>query len=128
MSANQRRILLWAVLGGAVLVGLVVAFRPQAVPVDIGTIERGELIVSVDEEGETQVRDVFVLSAPVAGRMLRIEADAGDEVVANDTVLANIEPVDPTFLDFRSEAQAQAAVRSCSALPAPRPQPSGPGC
>jgi HlyD family secretion protein len=118
MGANQRRILLWAVIGGCVLVGLFVAFRPQAVPVDIGTIERGELIVSVDEEGETQVRDVYVLSAPVAGRMLRIEAEAGDEVVANETVIANIEPVDPTFLDFRSEAQAQAAVRSAESAKA----------
>jgi HlyD family secretion protein len=44
--------------------------------------------------------------------MLRIEAEAGDEVIANETVIAEIEPVDPTFLDFRSEAQAQAAIRA----------------
>ena len=70
----------------------------------------GELVVTVNEEGETRVRDIFVLSAPVTGRMLRIEAEAGDEVIADETVIAEIEPVDPTFLDFRGEAQAQAAV------------------
>ena len=112
MTANQRRITLWALLGGSVLTGLFFAFRPQAVPVDMLTVARGELVVTVDEEGETRVRDVFVLSAPVAGRMQRIEAEAGDEVKAGETVLAEIEPVDPTFLDFRSEAQAKAAVRS----------------
>lgn len=112
MKANQRRLILWTVLGGTVVLALVIAFRPQAVPVDVEVAERGTLVVTVDEEGETRVRDVFVLSAPVAGRMLRIEAEAGDEVIANETVIAEIEPVDPTFLDFRSEAQAQAAIRA----------------
>ncbi|MCH5373822.1 MAG: efflux RND transporter periplasmic adaptor subunit, partial [Planctomycetes bacterium] len=53
-----------------------------------------------------------VLSAPVAGRMQRIEAEAGDNVRAGETILAEIEPVDPTFLDFRGEAQAKAAVNA----------------
>lgn len=110
MQASQRRILLWAVLGGGILLGLFLAFRPQAVPADLVLAERGELVVTVNEEGETRVRDIFVLSAPVAGRMQRIEIEAGDEVEAGLTVLAEIEPVDPTFLDSRSEAQAQAAV------------------
>jgi HlyD family secretion protein len=112
MKPSQRRLILWAVLGGAVVLALFIAFRPQAVPVDIEVANSGSLVVTVDEEGETRVRDIFVLSAPVAGRMLRIEAEAGDEVIANQTVIAEIEPVDPTFLDFRSEAQAQAAVRA----------------
>ena len=112
MKANQRRLILWTGLGGAVVLALFIAFRPQAVPVDIEVAASGSLVVTVDEEGETRVRDIFVLSAPVAGRMLRIEAEAGDEVIANETVIAEIEPVDPTFLDFRSEAQAQAAIRA----------------
>jgi len=97
---------------------LFMAFRPQAVAVDMRTLEPGTLVVTVDEEGETRVRDVFVLSAPVAGRMLRIEPEAGDIVTANESVLAEIEPVDPTFLDFRSEAQAQAAIRSAESATA----------
>jgi HlyD family secretion protein len=48
----------------------------------------------------------------VAGRLRRIEAHVGDPVVANETVLARIEPVDPAFLDPRSETQARAAVRA----------------
>ncbi len=110
MNALQRRMTLWAILGGALLLTLIAVFSPRAVPVDMQTVGLSELVVSVDEEGETRVRDIFVLSAPVAGRMLRIEAEAGDAVVANETVIAEIEPVDPTFLDVRSEAQAQAAV------------------
>jgi HlyD family secretion protein len=112
MTAQQRRLLLWSVLGGTILVALFVVFRPQAVPVDIKTISLDALVVTIDEEGETRVRDIFVLSAPVSGRMLRIEAEAGDAVIADETIIAQIEPVDPTFLDFRSEAQAQSAVKA----------------
>jgi HlyD family secretion protein len=68
------------------------------------------MTVTVDEEGETRVHDVFGLSAPVAGRVQRIEAHVGDPVVANDTVLARIEPMAPAFLDPRTETQARAAV------------------
>lgn len=118
MKAIQRRLILWTALGGAVVLALFIAFRPQAVPVDIQVADRGSLVVTVDEEGETRVRDIFVLSAPVAGRMLRIEAEAGDEVIANETVIAEIEPVDPTFLDLRSEAQAQADVRAAESAEA----------
>jgi HlyD family secretion protein len=112
MNAQQRRTALWAVIGGLIIVALFMLFRPQSVSVDIQTVSLGTLVVTVNEEGETRVRDIFVLSAPVAGRMLRIEAEVGDEVIAGQTVLAEIEPVDPTFLDFRGEAQAQAAVRA----------------
>ena len=124
MTANQRRMALWAVLGGSVLVGLFFAFRPQAVSVDVLEVTRGELVVTIDEEGETRVRDVFVLSAPVAGRMQRIEAEAGDKVRAGETILAEIEPVDPTFLDFRGEAQAKAAhaMRRNRRQHSPRPR------
>jgi HlyD family secretion protein len=95
--------------------GLVYAFRPQPIPVDLADVVRGPLVVTVDEEGETRVRDVFVLSAPVAGRVLRIEAEVGDAVVAEQTVVAEIEPRDPEFLDQRSEAQAQASLRAAEA-------------
>ncbi len=115
MTAQQRRFALWGVLALLLAVGLVFAFWPRAVPVDLATVERGPLLVTVDEEGETRVRDVHVLSAPVSGRLRRIEAEAGDEVVAGETIVAQIEPIDPTLLDVRSESEAKATVRAASA-------------
>jgi len=112
MQAIQRRSLLWVTLTGVLALALVFAFRPQPVTVDLIQLKPGALTVTIDEEGETRVRDIFILSAPVAGRALRIEAEAGDDVVANETVIAEIEPLDPTFLDLRSTAQAEAAVRA----------------
>jgi HlyD family secretion protein len=115
MTLPQRRLAFWGGLGAALLIFLVYAFRPQPVPVDFAEVTRGRLAVTVDEEGETRVRDVFVLSAPVAGRTRRIEVEVGDPVVAGETVVVEIEPVDPTLLDARSQTEAQAAVRAAQA-------------
>jgi HlyD family secretion protein len=82
------------------------------VPVDFAAAVQGPLVVTIDEEAETRVRDVFVLSAPVTGRLRRIEADVGDRVTAGETLIAQIEPADPSFLDLRSESQARAAVQA----------------
>ena len=115
MTAIQRRITFWAVLVAFLLIGLVYGLWPRAVLVDLITLERGELRVSIDEEGETRVRDVFTLSAPVAGRVRRIELDPSDEVIAHETIIAEIEPIDPEFLDTRSTAQAEAGVEAAKA-------------
>jgi HlyD family secretion protein len=105
----------WGGLAALLVAFLIYAFRPQPVPVDFAEVQRGRLTVTVDEEGETRVRDVFVLSAPVAGRVRRIEIEAGDEVFAGETVVAEIEPVDPSLLDVRSERESEAAVRAAEA-------------
>jgi HlyD family secretion protein len=115
MNGRRNRWLLWGLLGVALVAGLVVAFRPREVPVDLVEVTRGPLVVTIDEEGETRVRDIFVLSSPVPGRSRRIEAEVGDRVVAGETVVAEIEPVDPSPLDVRSESEARAGVRAAEA-------------
>lgn len=115
MKAATRRFALWGGLTAVLSAGLVWSFRPTPVPVDLVAVDRGLMRVTVDEEGETRVRDVFVLSAPVTGRARRIEAEPGDLVAAGDTVVAEIEPADPAFLDVRSEAESRAALRAAEA-------------
>ncbi len=115
MSARGKRIIVWSIVGLAIAAGLAAAFAPRPVTVDLVTVDTGPLVVTVDEEGKTRVHDVYVLSAPVTGRLLRIDMDPGDYVAANLTILAEIEPVDPAFLDPRSEAQARAAVQAAEA-------------
>lgn len=115
MKPSHSRILFWGLPAAAIVAGLVYAFWPRAIAVDMAVVARGPLMVSIDEEGETRVRDVFVLSAPVDGRVLRIGSDVGDRVSAHETVVARIEPIDPAFLDVRTVAQAQAAIRAAEA-------------
>jgi HlyD family secretion protein len=91
------------------------AFRPQPVLVDLAFAEVGMLRVTVDEEGETRVRDVYTLHAPLSGKLLRIKADAGDAVQADLTELARIEPASPPFLDVRAEAEQRAVIDAAKA-------------
>jgi HlyD family secretion protein len=115
MAMRWRRIIWYVFLAAVLAAILVYAFRPQPVPVDLAVIERGELTVTIDGDGQTRVREAYVVSAPLSGRVLRIERHVGDEVVANETLLATIEPGDPTFLDRRASAQAEAAVKAAEA-------------
>ena len=109
----MRRYVIWVVV--AVLAGLIVwtALRPTIVQVDLVDVVRGPLRVTVDDEGETRLKRRFVVSAPVSGRVLRIESRPGDSVTAGQT-LAVIEPAAPAPLDVRTrtaaEARAQAAA------------------
>jgi HlyD family secretion protein len=114
-AAMRRRLWFWTPPLLVVVAVLGWLFRPQAVAVDLVEVRRGPLLVSVSDDGETRVRDVFVVSAPVPGLMRRIELEAGDAVVADETVVARIEPSDPSFLDRRSSAEARAALRAAEA-------------
>lgn len=106
----------WVVYGGG-LAGfvLVIIFALQADPVGVDThkIAKGAMEVTVNEEGVTEIREVYTVSAPVSGRILRSPTEVGDEIVKDRTVVATIEPGAPSFLDERSrkegEAQAYAA-------------------
>jgi HlyD family secretion protein len=114
-KASWRRLWFWLPAFIALAGALTWLFRPQPVAVDLATVARGPLQVSVSDDGETRVRDMFVVSAPLAGHMRRIELEAGDSVVAGETIVARIEPSDPSFLDRRSEAEVRAGIRASEA-------------
>ena len=109
----QNRKLLAVV--GFVAFLLLVALWPQSVAVDLAAVERGALLITVDEEGETRVRDRFLVSAPVAGQVLRIALEPGDRVDKGETLLATFLPAAPNPLDARSRAEAEAAVAAARA-------------
>jgi len=83
---------------------------PRALPVEAVTVARGDLASSVVDLGETRVREPYVITAPVAGRLRRITLDVGDPV-AQDAVLAWIDPASSTPLDARTRASLEAALR-----------------
>jgi len=93
-------------LAGAV----VYAFLPKPIAVDLAHVETGNLQVTVEEDGKTRVRDRYVISSPLAGRLRRIRLRPGDRVNPGQ-VLAVIEPADPELLDPRALAQTEARVR-----------------
>jgi HlyD family secretion protein len=77
-------------LAGAAVLAVILA--PDAVPVEVTQIAPGPLEVTVDEDGETRAHDRFVMSAPAAGRVSRIELHEGDPL-ARGQVVAELWPL-----------------------------------
>ena len=94
---------------------LTVAFWPQPTLVDMGTVTRGTMRLTIDEEGRTRVSDVYVVSTPVAGQLQRVSVQPGDPVVRGETIVAHMRPTNPAALDVRTREQAQAAVTAAQA-------------
>ncbi len=113
MKPLSKKILMFA-LPAALIAAFVLALRPNPVPVDLAPVSRGPLRVTLDEEGETRVRDRFVVSAPFTGRILRIELEPGETVEAGG-VLATLRPASPELLDVRSRAGSEGRVRAAEA-------------
>ena len=102
-------------LGVLLLIGLAFALWPRAIAVDIATLSEGPMAVAIEDDGVTRVREVYVVSAPIAGRMLRVEVHAGDAIEAQKTVIATIEPADPAFRDARAQRELEFTVSAARA-------------
>lgn len=111
----RPRNMIWLAIGLIVVAVIAYALRPQPQPVDMATVDRGDLVITVGDEGQTRIRDIYVVSAPIPGRMLRINSEPGDRVTGGATVLARFRPSDPGLLDLRSRRQAEAAVETAEA-------------
>lgn len=104
----------WVTVGAVGVAWVVYATLPKAVPVDVASVTRGELVVTVDEVGKTRVRDRYVVAAPLAGNLMRIELRPGDRVRA-DAVIARIAPMEAPLLDPRTRAEAASRSGAASA-------------
>ena len=96
----------WAAL--LIMAALAVLFfllRPPPMSVESALVVRGPLRMTVDEDGETRAHDRFVVAAPVAGRLLRVELEEGDSVSEN-AVVAKLDPL-PLNQQQREETLAR---------------------
>lgn len=101
-----------AVLAGALLL---YAFLPPAADVDVALVTRGKLEVAVREDGKTRIKERYMVSTPLAGELLRVALHSGDKVQAGKSLLAVIEPGDPSLLDARARAESEARVKASEA-------------
>ena len=95
------RIAAWTGAGLAVLAVLAWAFAPAPVAVEVAAVVRGAFKRTVDEDGKTRVRERYVVSAPLAGRLLRVELKPG-ATVERGTFIATLLPAAPSLLDARA--------------------------
>lgn len=97
-----------------VLALLVWAFMPTPAEVEIATVTQGRFERSVQEDGKTRVRDRYVVSTPLAGRVARIHLKQGDTVNV-DAAVATLWPVAPALLDERARAEQVARIGAVQA-------------
>ena len=69
MKSFARRVFLmfFALL---ILGAVVVAMLPAPVAVDLAEISRGPLVVTISDDGQTRIRERYVVSAPLSGRLV----------------------------------------------------------
>jgi HlyD family secretion protein len=114
----------WAIVAVVGVTALVWFAWPQPVPVDFAVVAREPMEVTVDDDGKTNVRHIYTVSAPISGKVLRISHPAehheisrhvGDQVTKDETVVAVMQPMTPSFIDIRSREQIQAEIIAADA-------------
>ncbi|MDG4595372.1 MAG: efflux RND transporter periplasmic adaptor subunit [Candidatus Contendobacter sp.] len=98
----------------AIMAALGYGFWPQPLWVEAATVAPRPLRVTVEAEGKTRLIDRYVLSAPVAGYLHRIDWDIGDSIRKGQP-LVSIDPLPSEVLDPRRRAQAEARVAASEA-------------
>lgn len=102
----------YTVLACAALFAGALMLAPEPVAVEISRVVAGPLQVTVAEDGETRARDRFVISAPIAARVARIELREGD-AIAGDQVIAELWPLP---LSAREREEQLARIAAAKAL------------
>lgn len=114
-AKKRSRLALTSVFVLLIAGALAAAFWPRPMMVDLGQVAHMPLQVTIDEEGRTRVRDAYLVSTPVAGRLLRVQVQPGDQVLRGDTIVAQMRPTNPAALDIRTQEQALAVVAAAEA-------------
>jgi HlyD family secretion protein len=115
LQRRSRRVrIFWIVAAAVVVIAIGSSLLPSAVEADLAKADRGDVRVEVVDEGKTRMHDIYVISAPVTGRVLRVEVEPGDEVQAG-AIVARMSRAAAGFLDTRSDLQARAAVSATEA-------------
>jgi HlyD family secretion protein len=82
--------------------------RPDALVLETARVDRGPLRVTIEEEGESRVRDRYVVDSPVTARLQRIALREGDSVQAGEVVAELV----PAPLDARAHEEGEAHLEA----------------
>ena len=103
-------------LGTLLVAGLIAwGLWPNPEYVEIGEITKGQFAETVTEDGVTRIKDIYTVSAPVSGRLLRNDLKVGARVEKLKTIVARIRPAEPAFLDVSNMKSAKAGVEGARA-------------
>jgi HlyD family secretion protein len=107
-SGKIRKRAFYAILALLVAALLFWALVPKPLPVEAVAAEVGLMRATIDEDGEVRAHDRYVVAAPVAGRLVRIELREAD-TVRQGQVVARLAPL-PLSARERDEQIARVAA------------------
>ncbi|HVY41996.1 MAG TPA: efflux RND transporter periplasmic adaptor subunit [Hyphomicrobiaceae bacterium] len=110
----QRRYVIGAGLLALASLALYWVFQPRPILVEVAAVNEQPFTAIVEEDGRTRVRDRFVVSAPLSGRVPRSLLRAGDAVKAGQA-LATITPHISPLLDPRVRQELEERVGAAEA-------------
>lgn len=113
----RRRVRTRKWIGSAlgILIAAIIAwflFAPNPVTVEVTTVTRGPMQVTVNHQGQVRVHDKYIVAAPVAAKLERIALHDGDPV-RKDQVVAILNPLP---MDEREKEEALARLEAAQAL------------
>lgn len=114
-NMNKKTMLYGGAAVVAAALALAWAFAPRPVEVETAVASVGRFETTIDEDGKTRLRERYVVSAPLAGRLSRITLREGDGVDAG-TVVATLTPVLSPMLDERTLREQSARVDAAQAM------------
>lgn len=97
-----------------VIAAIAFSMRPKPQRVDVAEVTKGSLSITLDDDGRTRVRNRYVVSAPISGRVLRMGLSPGDEI-REGQALATLVPIQTPLLDGRTMAEAEARAHGAGA-------------
>jgi multidrug efflux pump subunit AcrA (membrane-fusion protein) len=94
MSKSNKYILIAVAVAIALLV-IWMIFKPSTITVEAAKVARGDLMVTIESEGRTRFKDKFTVTAPIGGKMLRVNIREGD-LIPRGYVITEVDPNPPT--------------------------------
>ena len=94
MKLTKNRLLAGIGIGIFALLMFWLMFRSTPVTIETAIAERGQMLVTVDGEGKTRLKDKVTVTAPVSGKMSRIKIREGD-LIPREYVITAIDPNPP---------------------------------
>lgn len=102
----------WVVAGCTALAAVALvawAFAPRPIEVEVSGVVKAPFQTTIDEDGKTRLRERYLVSAPLAGRLSRVTLREGDRVEAG-AVVAELTPMLSPMLDERTQRELQARL------------------
>jgi HlyD family secretion protein len=106
---GRTRILVSLLAGLAVIGAGFWAFMPRAIPVETAAVTSGSFAATIEETGRTRVRERYVVSAPMAGRLIRPTLRPGD-AIEQGQVIATLRASPSSLLDPRARQELEERI------------------